>query len=36
MQLNYVISDKDVVISAGETLAGAPQLPLVLPKGSRV
>lgn len=34
--LSYVITDKKCVISPGKTLAGAPGIPLVLPKKSRV
>ncbi len=36
VELHYVISDKDVFISRDVTLSGAPSLPLVLPKGSKV
>lgn len=33
-QLSNIISDKDVTVGAGVTLAGSPKLPLVVPKGS--
>ena len=33
-QLTNIISDKDVNVGAGVTLAGSPKLPLVVPKGS--
>ncbi len=35
-RFQYVISDKDVSVGAGMTLTGSPQLPLVIPKGSRL
>ena len=34
--LNYIISDKDVTVDGGVTLAGSPKLPLVVPKGSKI
>lgn len=34
--LNYIISDKDAVLSTFITLAGSPRLPLVIPKMGRI
>ena len=35
-KLTNLISDKDVVITEGITLAGSPQLPIIVPKGTKL
>ena len=35
-RMSYVIADKDVVITEGTNLAGCPDLPLIIPKGTKL